>query len=155
MRKFNWLDAVIILIVLAIGFCGFKYLQNKTTVAQTADTKKLYFMFEIPQAAEEVAENIAVDTDIVFGEKKVSKGKIVSKIIEPFKDEVPNLNEGYYEYQEIPNKHRVVLRIEFDGVETENAFTADGDQLNVGLATIVSGVGINSTGTIVDIGGAE
>ena len=152
--KFNWVDVVIILLIICVGFVGVKYLQSRKTVAG-AETKKLYFVFETDKNYHEMAEQWTVGTEVVFGTRKVDRGVIKAVEVVPFKKDVADINRGVWHMQPVGGLYQARVRIEFDGFEGENSFSATQEQVMTGLGMIVSGKGVNSEGYVIDVGVVE
>ena len=152
--KFNWVDVVIVLLVITIGLFGFNYLKSRKSVAG-AEMSKLYFVFETNKNTKEIAEQFTTGTEVVFGAKKVDRGVITESEIVPYTFEVADTVNGRWYTRDIPGLYQARVRIEFDGYESENAYSGMKEQVMVGLGTIVSGQGVNSEGYVLDVGRVE
>ena len=153
--KFNWVDIVIILLVICVGFVGVKYLNSRKTGGVGAETKKLYFVFETEKNYKEMAEQWTVGTQVVFGTRKVDRGVITASEVVPYKKDVADIRTGVWHMENVEGLYCARVRIEFDGFESENAYSATQEQVMVGLGTVVSGKGVNSEGYIIDVGVVE
>ena len=156
MRKFrfNWVDAVIIVLVIAVGLLGFFYLKSRNTVSG-AQTSKLYFVFETNKNTKDIAEQFTPGTQVTFGVKNVDKGVITQSNVVPYTSEVADALNGKWLMQNIPGLYSAQVRVEFDGYESDNAFSGSQEQIMVGLGTVISGKGINSEGYVLDVGRAD
>ena len=152
--KFNWVDVVIILLVICVGFVGVKYLNSRKTVAG-AETKKIYFVFETEKNIKEMAEQWTVGTNVVFGTRKVDRGVITASEVVRYTKDVADIRNGVWHMEEVDGLYNARVRIEFDGFEGENAYSGSQEQVMVGLGTVVSGRGVNSEGYIIDVGAID
>ncbi|MCL2739617.1 MAG: DUF4330 family protein [Oscillospiraceae bacterium] len=153
--KFDWVDIVIILLVLCVGLVGYNYLNSRKSGGAGAETKKLYFVFETEKNTKGMAEQWAVGTHVVFGTRKVDRGVIVASEVVPFEKEVADTRAGVWHTEEVDGQWCARVRIEFDGFESDNAFSATQEQVMTGLGTIVSGRGVNSEGYVIEVGVVE
>jgi len=149
--RFNWVDAVIILLVIAVAVVGFVYLKGRNKVAG-AQTQKLYFVFETDPCSEAAAEQWTVGTQVVFGTKNVDKGTITAAEVVPYTQEAADTASGVWKMNDVPGQYQARVTIAFDGFESDNAYSSSTEQLTVGLGTVVDGKGVNSEGYILDIG---
>ena len=156
MRKFrfNWVDAVIVLLVIAVGLLGFTYLKSRNKVSG-AQTAKLYFVFETSKNTKDIAEQFTPGTQVTFGVKNVDKGVITQSNVVPYTNEVADRLNGKWLMQNIPGLYCAQVRVEFDGYESDTAFSGSQEQIMVGLGTVISGKGINSEGYVLDVGRVE
>jgi len=153
--KFNWVDVVIILLVICVGFVGMQFLNSRKGGGAGAETKRLYFVFETEKNIKEMAEQWTPGTQVVFGTRKVDRGIITASEVVPFTKDVADIRAGRWNMEEVDGLWCARVRIEFDGFESENAFAATQEQLMTGLGTIVSGKGVNSEGYVIDVGVVE
>jgi len=150
--RFNWVDAVIIILVIAVCFLGYYYLKNRNSVSGVTQTSKLYFVFETDKNSKDIAEQFTVGTQVTFGVKNVDKGVITQANVVPYTHEVADAVNGKWFMRDIPGLYCAQVRIEFDGYETANSFGGSAEQIMAGLGTVISGKGINSEGYVLDVG---
>jgi len=149
--RFNWVDVVIIILIIAIGLLGFAYLKSRNTVSN-AQMTKLYFVFETNKNIQSIAEQFTPGTIVTFGVKNVDKGKITDAKVVPYTNEVADIVNGKWFMRDIPGLYSAQVRIEFDGYESDSSYSGSQEQIMVGLGTVISGKGINSEGYVLDVG---
>jgi len=152
--RFNWVDALIILIIIAVVAVGAVYLHGRNKVAG-AQTQKLYFVFETDPCSEDAADQWTVGTQVVFGTKNVDKGVITAAQVVPYTAESANTGTGEWQMNSVPGQYQARVTIAFDGFESDTAYSSSTEQLTVGFGTVVDGKGVNSEGYILDIGEAQ
>lgn len=154
-KKFNWVDVVIILLVLAIGAGGWTFLgriRGGGGVIGGAEQERLFFVFETMYNTRHVAEQFTEGTNVIFGERRVDRGVITHVEVVPYETEVANTLEGSWVVQPIDGLYNARVTIEFDGTETARAFRGSQEQVMVGRQTIIEGRGAASEGVILNVG---
>jgi hypothetical protein len=155
-KRFNWVDAVIILLVLAVGLGGWTYLNRMRggTGLGTPETQELYFVFETMYNNRHVAEQFeaAVGTNVIFGERRVDRGVITHVDIVPYEKEIEDKINGRWVVQPIDGLWNARVTIRFTGFDTPTAFRGTQEQVMVGRQTIIEGLGVASEGVILDVG---
>ncbi len=149
-KKFNFLDIIIILVVLLIGCLGYYFLNRNDVVTQ--DTQKVTYQVRTTESEPSVYDMIEENTDIYDSVKNYYIGKIVKKESVPSTREVLNEETGMYAIADVHEKVDIILTIEADAVINGKDITVGGAYvLKVGNAAYVKGKGYAGVGYVVSI----
>lgn len=154
--KFNVVDIIIILAVIAVAVVGVLYakglfggsadsssaVQNVTAIYQVEFTGKEQGLADLPKAGDRV--NVGV--------KEKAPAKVVDVQVNPARKITYDLSgEGEAQWQEIPNQYDIILTLESDAEESKNAISASGVALRVGEEAVVRGKGYSAEGYILSL----
>ena len=81
--KFNVVDAVIILLILAVGAAGFLFLGNRSQTVSTGKNVKIFYDVEITDREEYLIDRFAEGEKVSIGEKEKIPATIVKKEVRP------------------------------------------------------------------------
>lgn len=143
----NILDLAVLIIVLGILVFGFSRV-NKNTVAKK-ETKTAEITYEIKKVRQVTVDAINVGDPIYHYDKGTYIGKIISKDVKPFSEEVEY--EGKYVMAEVPERYVVTIVVQADIEETDQYYLAGGEQSRVGAEFRLKNKEFASWGTIMNI----
>lgn len=149
-KRFNLLDAVIILIVLIAGIVGYKFL-NKNE-ALDVNTQKVVYQVRTTESELEVYDKIAVNSDIYDSVKNYYIGKVINKERVSSTREVLDEKNEKYNVAEVNGKTDIILTIEANATTTDkDIIVGSGYTIKVGNSAYVKGKGYAGIGYIVSI----
>lgn len=128
-NKFNWVDAVIIIIIIGLGIGVFSYLRKPNTVA-TADRAPIIVTVRVDKVLMETVNGINIgdtfkdkDTNQVFG-------KVIDKVVtETY--EMVETGDGRVVKATIPNRHSVFITLEGEAVVTDDYINVGGRDVRI------------------------
>lgn len=132
-RKPNVLDAIIIILVLAIVAISMILFMGK----EKADTNLTTIEFDIlatdlyPEHADSMKERIG--TQVTFGKSNTDMGTLID--VQIFSHEMLGIDtiSGIHTWEYHPLKKEVILTVEAQVTETDDAFMAGDEQVSVGV----------------------
>ena len=160
--KFNLLDAVIILLVLAViaGGIYLKFAPGKTEAppaqnAETVNREKGLYTIEITRVDRAVADEFELafqnKETLRCGEKEVFNATIKDVYVKPSTTFVVNQQTGTAQESVYPDQVDILLLLETDITETNNAVMAGNTPLRVGNALAVKGSKCAGYGYIINL----
>lgn len=155
--KFNLLDGIIVLLIVAIAAAGVFLLagrgdgngtidtQNTTAVFSVQFTKVDASVYDKFKAAMESGESVWI------GIKEQFEGKIEIVECGPSTKLTTNLYSGKAYLAEDPTTYDVTVTVNAPAVETDSAILASGTAIRVGEETSVRGKGFAGFGFVTDL----
>lgn len=152
MKKFNWVDAVIILLVIAVGVGAFVFLKgSKEKASAGVENVKIYTTVEMSDITEEVAKSYKVGEAVTIGTQNIDKG-VVSKVeYEPLKRDVANTEKGVFETIEVEGLYVAHITIAIDGTEADTVIKSENEEYRIGTPLVFHGKGFAGDGFIVGL----
>ncbi len=146
--KVNFFDVVIILIVVVIGAGLYIYTHRDTTV----DTKKLTYVIEINKATPGMEDYIRIGDSLTENTKNYNMGKVVDFEVKPYSTLTPDYVNNVFRDSVDPTQNTVLITVEANVTETNNAFAVDGQFIvRAGTEIFVKGEGYAGEGYIVNV----
>ncbi|MCJ7856764.1 DUF4330 domain-containing protein [Lachnospiraceae bacterium NSJ-143] len=147
-RRINVFDIVIVIIILAVAFVGYKYLHRE----KIGETKTIRYTFELIDNYEGFSELINVGDDITDNVKNYYMGKVVEVKAEPYKKLVNDTVTGSVKESAVPGRERDIITVEAEVTEGGSDLKVNGYYtVKVGLEVAVKGNGYAGRGYILDI----
>ena len=146
--KFNIIDAIIIVVILAVVIAGvfiFLNLKNNDNNASVpSNSAEIKFVIEVNNLSETAANSFkdAVGKDVSFGETASGSGIITNVEIVPYKKWIKNTDEGTFFVSEIPNKYTANVTIKTNVEKTDASFTSGSEVISVGKKMPFNSFGI-------------
>ncbi len=109
-KKFNFVDVLIVLFVLAIAVGGIKVLSGKEGNVTTA-VKDVSFTVEVAKSDKTFADAIKIGDDIYDSKKGGYYGKVTNVDVKPAKAIGANTTEGKYVMSEFEGKYNVYITV--------------------------------------------
>lgn len=143
----NILDLLVLVIVICLLVFGFSR-RNKNMVAKK-ETKVAEVTYEIKQVRQVTVDAINVGDPIYHYDKGTYIGKIITKDVKPYSEEVEY--EGKFVMAEIPEKYVVTIVVQADIEETDQYYLVGGEQSRVGIEFRLKNKEFSSWGTVMNI----
>ena len=154
-KRFNWIDALICLIVLGVAaFGAYRMLggQGLSFGKKSHDVTARY-QIEINDQTWEFAHNEFKVGDTVFVGEKERTGGIITKVEQyPCYKMTLNSVEGRYDWNRVPDRWDTILTIESDATEDDEVIKAGGQTpLHVGDEYVVRGERAAGLGYLINL----
>ncbi len=157
--KFNIIDILIVLLIVAVALAGVYVLRSKTdTQTNTALAEVLLTIEEKDindTQREYYLERAEAGDSIIVGIKEKVTGTLEKIEISPAKFIYDNPITGEKEYKDEIGKYNVYFTIRAEIAETDKDFLIGTDKVKVGKDMNCIGKGYSGYGTVVDIKKAE
>ena len=146
--KFNLFDIVVIVVILAVAFLGYKYLNRESV----AETHKIQYTFELTDNPEGFGENIKIGDRITDNVKNYYMGQVVDVKIEPCKKLINDTEIGMVREAVVPGRETAIVTVEADVTESASDLKVNGYYtVKVGLEVAVKGNGYAGRGYILNV----
>jgi len=151
MKKFNWLDAAIILVMVLVAIGGIWYLNRPKTMETTGQAVKIKASLELREVHQDIANQYKIGEKVVFGSKNIDEGIITDIIVKESRVVIENTQDGFFTMGAVPNYNDVIVVIELSGTETQDSITTGNEFISVGTEAAFHGRGMAGEGYIVGI----
>ena len=155
--KFNFLDGVIIFVIILVVMAGVYLLGGKNADNGEAQTKNVVAEFQIQLIdAEELVykkfeEKKAEGETVWVGVKERFEGKISEVKIVPTQKITDDTRTGKAVLADDPSSTDVIVTVRAEAVENNSQISASGTAIRVGEETAVRGKGVAGFGYVVGI----
>lgn len=153
--KFNFIDAIIILLILAVIAAGlYMFLGGglfTTSAGGDGETSKIQYSVEIKQKTRDYCDNINVGDAVQIGDKEKASAVIEDIDIVPTKMLFEDKKSGVVHYSEIPEMYDIILTLSSDGRHTDSAIYADNVLVRIGERVTVRGKGYSGNGFVMSL----
>jgi len=141
--KFNVIDIVIIVLVVAIIGVGAYIFVNKFTNAsvEEANTVNVDFTIEVNGLTKEAAESFNKGDDVTFGETTSGSGKIIDVVVKPYEKISKNTVDGTYVLAEVPEEYTALVTISSNVNKTETEYKSGDEIIAIGKEMPFNAVG--------------
>ncbi|MEE1043229.1 MAG: DUF4330 family protein [Clostridia bacterium] len=132
--KFNIIDLVILIIIVAIIAVGciiYFNMTNDKTVVET-NTTKIEFVVEVRDVSEDAANSFIVGDLVTFGESTSGRGVISDVEVVPYKKWVNDMEDGEVIISEVPGRYTANVTISADVTKSNIAYTSGSEEVAVG-----------------------
>ena len=153
MKKFNLIDALIILAVIAgLAFGAYRMI-GRGGIGFGKDSVMARYKIELTGKTEEYCDNAFKVGDTVFiGEKERTKGVVIDIEVKDCYRMTLNSVEGRYDWNKVPDRYDVILTVESGSSETDDDIKAEGQTLlHVGEAYVVRNKNSAGVGFMIDL----
>lgn len=153
--KFNVIDALIILLVLAVACAGVYVIMNRR--GNAADTvsanKTILYSVEFTACEESLAEafNAAIGTNVWVSEKERALAELTDVKVSPARKMITNAETGEAVWAEVPELCDITVYLKSQGTETTNEVLADNSPIRVGDEVSVKGKGMAGYGFVTSL----
>ena len=154
MKKFGILDVIIIILVIIMGFIGFKVISGKS--ATPIKKQEISYTLEIRGAEKNLVDAIQKD-DILYNSTNNSiYGTITNVSVQPATEITTNINTGKLKVFTYNDKYDIYIDIkgEADNVDDKNITIAE-EKLKIGSLAHISSDKYTGSGYIVKIDRTE
>ncbi len=137
-HRFNAVDALIILLILAVIAAGI-FVFSKKVRSQKAGSFDIEYVIELRTVRDELADNITVGTKIIDSAKKYQLGEVIAVNVTPAKFTGTDLINGELVYYDYPEHSDVSLTVKTTArLDSEGMYIVDsGYRLSVGTSIYV------------------
>lgn len=125
----NIVDLAVVLILGLLIVGGVKRMKSKPIIA--SDSTKAHITFEIVDVRTPTVDGIVVGDELWHYDKGLYLGTIVEKEVQPYTE--PLEDNGKWISAEIPEKYRVVFKVEADVRDNPDVIVAGGEQIRIGI----------------------
>ena len=160
--KFNIVDFLIIVLVIAVGFFGFYILGNKSGTVATADTAKVLVTIEEDDIDENMRdmylENAKVGSAVTMGIREKVAGTLKEVKVNPKTEEYTNPLTGEKKAADKIGRYNMTFTIEAELNETDRDFLIGTAKIKIGKELNFVGKGFSGYGHVViieKVGGEE
>ncbi len=152
MKKFNWIDAVIILLVVAVGLGGYWFLAGRKA-QQTANTNnvKVYVTVEMTKITEEVAKAYKIGEKVTLGTTNVDEGIVTDVTYAPYTEDLEDYENGAFRTVEFEGMYKAAITMAVDGTETDTLISSANEEYRIGEPMVFHGKGFAGDGFIVGL----
>lgn len=155
--KFNLLDGIIVLLIVAIAAAGVFLLTSRGNNGAAVDTQNIQAVFSVQftkvdkSVCDKFKAAMENDESVWVGIKERFEGKLVSVECGPSTKLTTNLRNGKAYLAEDPTTYDVTVTINAPAVETDSAISASGMAIRVGEETSVRGKGFAGFGFVTGL----
>lgn len=149
--KFNFIDVLIIIIVVAALFLGYKLIIGKTTNSVQSKTKTITFTAEGKCTSKEACESIIIGSEAFNSATGEYLGIVKKAEYENEKKVEYNPVKDAFEKHDIEDKYTIYVTVESEAVETDKDFLVNGQSIKVGKQLYFKSKGFGMESYIVDI----
>lgn len=146
--KVNFFDIVIIAIIACIGIGLYVFTHKDTTL----ETNQLTYKIELNGAVKGLADYIHEGDILYENTKNYKMGSVVSVETVPYSIIVPDYEDNVYKDSVDPTSDSVIITLNADVTETDNAYAVDGQFIvRAGTEIFVKGPGYAGEGYVIEI----
>lgn len=149
--KFNIIDALIILLIIAVGAAGYLFLNGRSEVVSNDKNVKIRYNIELSEKGEYMTDLFKEGDRVTVGEKEKLPAVIVGAEVKPAVQSSFDEVNGRYINAEIPEKYDIVLTLESDATDSAGQVSVAGSAVRVGSSTMVKGRNFAGNGYITDL----
>ncbi|MDR3209540.1 MAG: DUF4330 domain-containing protein [Oscillospiraceae bacterium] len=137
--RLNAVDAVIIVLALALGLVGYKLLSSGGSLLSSGKQVTLHYTVELTYLPEGVAELVHVGDEIMEIVEKHTIGKILSVTVEPYREATHDYNTGDWVMHEVPGRETAIVELALRVTDDGKELTANGFTVRIGTVLPVAG----------------
>lgn len=134
--KFNWIDALIILLVICIAAVGVYFVafrsDSEGTAGMADKNVKAELIFEVAQTGDFFIDLPKAGDSVLLGEKGKMPATVTDVRVEGAKAVGYDKLNGAAYWADVPDSYDVFITMEADAVDTEKDITIDGTPIKVG-----------------------
>lgn len=149
--KFNVIDAIIILLILAVGAAGFMFLGNRSEVTSTDKSVKIFYDVDITECEEYMTDRFAVGEKVSVGEKEKVPATIVKSEVRPATQSAFDGVGGKFIEAEIPGKYDIIVTLMSEGTDSAGSVSSNGTAIRVGMSAVIKGRDCAGSGYVTQI----
>ena len=154
--KFNFLDGIIILLVVLVALIGAYLLMGKSTAVSDPEQNciaefKMYLTKVDEDIYNKFNSKLAEGESVWIGVKERFDGKIENVELLPSKRIIPDQYTGKAVMAKDPTTNDVIITVRTNAVETASAITSAGTAIRVGEETAIRAKGVAGYGYIVEL----
>ena len=157
--KFNVVDVIIILAVVAVAAVGIFYMKGLFGGSSDSSASRevtATYQVEFTGKEKNLTELPQVGDSVTVGVKEKAAAKVTDVQVNPARRVTYDLRgNGTAQWAEIPNQYDILLTLESEATESKNSISASGVDLRVGEEAVVRGKGYSAEGYILSLDTTE
>ena len=139
-KKFTFVDAAIVLVVLCVVLGAAYYLTSKSIIKTSVKGEEFGYTLCVSNVREEVADQFKEGGKVFDATKQIEIGTIDKVHVEPYEDIFLNSKDGEYVKEQIPERYRVMIHVvSDDAVVTDSTVTVNNYELYYGKTCYIRG----------------
>ena len=139
-KKFTFVDAAIILVVLCVVLGAAYYLTSKSIIKISVKGEEFGYTLCVSNVREEVANQFKEGGKVFDATKQIEIGTIDSVKVVPHEDVFLNSEDGEYVKEQIHERYRVMIHVTSnDAVVTDSSVTVNNYELYYGKTCYIRG----------------
>ncbi len=135
--KFNWMDALILLVLIAAVAAGGYFLSHRSRQSSMIEDKTVDIMVELTSKEEDFARRPQVGDVVVIGEKEKMETVVTKVEVNPAKTISYDTLNGKITEGEVPNRFDILLTLRGSGTESGQTVEINGNAVRVGMGATV------------------
>ncbi len=135
--KFNWIDGLIVLVILAVLAVGILFLTGRNQTTGAAETKTVEMMVELKGVTESFTKIPQVGDVVMVGVKEKMTTTVTKVDPTPAKTVGYDVVNGWAGEVELPGRYDLLITLEGEGTETHETVEVNGVAARVGAEAIV------------------
>ncbi|MBV1759121.1 MAG: DUF4330 domain-containing protein [Dethiosulfatibacter sp.] len=147
--KISIIDIMIILVVIAIGYYAVTFLNTKDI--NTISKQTVQYTFETEDVNENFAKQLKLEGNLYNSSKNYYVGKLINFEVLPYETIVPDIQNGVFTKQVVPDRFIVRMVIEANTDQDDYNIRVNQENIKVGAMFPIKGKGFASYGYIIDI----
>ena len=153
MKKFNWLDVTIVLVILAIVAVGVLFMNRKKEETATVETKTMEFAVELREVPMSICEEYEkiIGQKIVIGVSNIDEGTVTDVLWKKSEKITKDVVEGNFYIADTPDIYDVIITVEFEGIETPERISSGNEDISVGYEMVFHGKGFAGQGFVIGL----
>lgn len=149
MKKFNFLDVLIVLAIVVVAIVGVGMLRGASGADQAEQTSKIIYTVEETEATIEQVEAVTVGDRVSIGVNGVDSSIVTDITSKPAEKVTFDSLTGKYVKVEIPEKYTLQVTCEADATVSDMAISAGSTPIRVGAEFSLKGRGYAVIGYVV------
>lgn len=149
-KKINWLDVLIVLLLIIVGIAGYSYLK-KDRGEISVNTEKIIYQVRTIESLPNMYDYIEEGTILYDSIKNYQIGTIVAKASEPSKRYSFNQETKEIVETSLEDKIDIILTVEANATITDRKISVGDYPIKVGSEAYVKGKGYAASGYIISI----
>ncbi|MCL2396823.1 MAG: DUF4330 domain-containing protein [Defluviitaleaceae bacterium] len=145
--RFNIIDAVVILAIIAVIAAGIWYFST----ARGGDQVGVYFVVEFRGRMPGFEDNIAVGGEIRDSIRNVLLGRVVYVDVQPATQTTFDNETGVFMLADLPDRYDVYVTIRGNGTENNSEIRSEGELVRIGQEMFLRGRGYAGIGFITHL----
>ncbi len=149
MKKFNFLDVLIVMAVIVIAFVGVKMLRGASGAEQATQVSKVIYTVEQADATLEQVEAVKIGDRVNVGVNGVDSSTVLDVQYSPAEKVEFDSLTGVYKKVKIPERYALQVTCEADATVTDMSISAGNTPVRVGAEFALKGRGYAVIGYVI------
>ncbi len=149
MKKFNFLDVIILVVVVAAAIVGIGMLRDASGAAQAGQSAKVVYTVEDADAPLELVQAVQVGDRVNIGVNGVDSSVVTDVQYRPAEKVVFDSLAGNYVKTELPDKYELQVTCQAEAAVSDMSISAGNTPVRVGAEFSVKGRGYAVIGYVI------